>query len=90
MKTIDVIKEKRVVSEKLKEHRKECARLKKLILNALKEGEKTIPQIAEEINEPLDMVTYSLMTSRKYGAIETGEIDDMDEYYTYKIAKKKK
>ncbi len=56
----------------------------------LKEGEKTIPQIAEEINEPLDMVTYSLMTSRKYGDIETGEIDDMDEYFTYKIAKKTK
>jgi len=28
------------------------------------------------------------MTLRKYGDVETGEIDDMDEYYSYKRKKK--
>ena len=90
MKTIDIIKEKRTVSEEVKKKRKKFADIKKLILNALKEGPKSIPQIAEDTNLSQDIVTYHLMTLRKYGDIETGEIDDMDEYYTYKIAKKKK
>lgn len=90
MKTIDIIKEKRVVSEQAKARRKEFVRIKKLIMKALKEDAKTIPQIAGEINEPIDVVTFNLMTCRKYGQIETGEIDDMDEYFTYKIAKKEK
>jgi len=33
-------------------------------------------------------VMYYLMTLRKYGDVETGEIDDMDEYYSYKRKKK--
>ena len=90
MKTIDIIKKKRVVSEQTKERRKEFNRIKKLIMHALKEEAKTIPQIAGEINEPIDVVTFNLMTCRKYGQVETGEIDDLDEYFTYKIAKKEK
>lgn len=89
MKTIDIIKEKRTVSEEVKEKRKKFAGIKKLILNALKEGPKSIPQIAEETNLSQDIVTYHLMTLRKYGDIETGEIDDMDEYFSYKISQKK-
>lgn len=89
MKTIDIIKEKRTVSEEVKKKRKKFADIKKLILNALKEGPKSIPEIAEETNLSQDIVTYHLMTLRKYGDIETGEIDDMDEYFSYKISQKK-
>jgi predicted Rossmann fold nucleotide-binding protein DprA/Smf involved in DNA uptake len=89
-KTIDYIKEKRTVSEELKEKRKEFARIKKLILKSLESEPKTIPQIAQENELPLDIVTFNLMTLRKYGDVETGEIDDMDEYYSYKVVKKKK
>jgi len=89
-KTIDYIKQKRTVSEDLKEKRKEFVRIKKLILKALETEPKSIPQIAQETKLPLDVVTYNLMTLRKYGDIETGEIDDMDEYFSYKLIQKKK
>ena len=89
-KTIDYIKEKRTVPEELTKKRKEYTRIRKLILKSLETEPKTIPQIARESELPLDVVTYNLMTLRKYGEIETGEIDDMDEYYYYQAVKKKK
>lgn len=88
-KTIDIIKETRTVSEELKAKRKRCAEMKKLILKSLEAEPKTIPQIAGEINVASDVVMYFLMTLRKYGDVETGEIDDMDEYFYYKRKSKK-
>ena len=87
IKTIDIIKEKRSVSAEVKQKLKEYNQIKKLILKSLEPEAKTIPQIAAEIELPLDVVTYYLMTLRKYGSIETGEIDDMDEYFYYKLKK---
>jgi predicted transcriptional regulator len=86
MKTIDLIKEKRKVSEELKNRVKEFGKINRAILNALKEKDKTIPQIAEETMIEPNVVTYHLMTLIKYGKIEVGEIDDMDEYYYYKLS----
>ena len=88
-KTIDHIKQKMTVPEAVKERRKENNRIDKLILKSLEAGEKTIPQIAKETQLPEDVVTYNLMTLRKYGKLETGEIDDMDEYFSYKLKQKK-
>lgn len=87
-KTIDVIKSKRKVPDDLKAMVKEYNRIKKAIISALKEGSKTIPQVAKETGLLPEVVTYHLMTLRKYGDIEADEIDDMDEYYYYKLAKK--
>jgi len=87
-KTIKYIKEEKAVSDNVKQNLKEFARLKKLIKNALKEGPKTIPQIAETTGLKDYTVTYYLMTLRKYGEVETGEIDDMDEYFFYQLKKK--
>jgi predicted transcriptional regulator len=87
MKTIDQIKEKRVVSDELKERVKAMAKINRKILSALKDSEKTIPEIATETKLESQMVTYHLMTLLKYGKIEAGEIDDMDEYYYYKLKK---
>lgn len=57
----------------------------KIIVKALESGPKTIPQVAEETNLPLHVVTYNLMSCRKYGYIEeTGEPTDED-YYLYKL-----
>ncbi|MCF8297742.1 MAG: hypothetical protein K9J13_09390 [Saprospiraceae bacterium] len=89
-KTINYIKEKRTVSEKVKANRKEFIRIKKLIIDALKDEPKSIPQIAKETELQQDVVTYNLMTLLKYGEIETGEIDDMDEYFSYKLIQKAK
>ena len=89
MKTIDKIKEKRTVSEEVKTRLKEFNKIKRTILGALKEKPKSIPQIAEETKLPPDLVTFHLMTLMKYGSIETDEIDDMDEYFFYKLTKTK-
>lgn len=87
-KTIEHIKKVRTVSEDVKAKRKEFIRKKKLILTALKAGPKSIPQLAEEIDLSIDVITFHLMTLRKYGDVETGEIDDMDEYFSYKLKQK--
>ncbi len=36
---------------------------------------------------PKPEVTYYLMSLVKYGIVAIGEIDDMDEYYSYKLVK---
>ena len=88
-KTIDIIKEKRKVSEEVKNNIKAFNKLKKQIINSLKSGQKTIPEIATELDLDSADITYNLMTLLKYGFIEAGEIDDDDEYYYYKLKNKK-
>ena len=88
-KTIDVMKEKRTVSAEVKNRIKTFNKLKKKILKSLEAGEKTIPEIAKEIDDDIDAITYNLMTLLKYGFVEAGEIDDNDEYYYYKLKNKK-
>ncbi|NOR87659.1 MAG: hypothetical protein GQ527_08630 [Bacteroidales bacterium] len=88
-KTIDVMKENRTVSPEVKERIKAFNKLKKLILKSLGSEEKTIPEIAKEIELNSDAITYNLMTLLKYGFVITGEIDDDDEYYYYKLKEKK-
>ncbi len=87
MKTIDQIKEKRVVSDELKERVKAITKINRMILSSLQESKKTIPEITIETKLEPQIVTYHLMTLLKYGKIETDEIDDMDEYYYYKLKK---
>ena len=87
-KTIDHIKKIRTVSDEVKAKRKEFNRIKKLIVKALESEPKTIPQLAKEIDLSIDVITFHLMTLRKYGDVETGEIDDMDEYFFYKLKQK--
>jgi hypothetical protein len=36
---------------------------------------------------PTHEVMYYLMSLVKYGLVKTGDIDDMDEYYSYKLNK---
>jgi len=83
-RTINYIKEKRKVPERLKKQMKEFMKIKRTILKTLESEPKTIPQIAEKTNLPQHIITYHLMTLRKYGEIETDKMDDMDEYYYYK------
>ena len=84
-KTIDIIKKKRKVSDSVKENIKAFNKIKRLILKSLETEEKTIPQIAQETDLPPDVVTYHLMTLQKYGNVEAGEVDDLDEFYFYKL-----
>ena len=88
-KTIDVMKAKRKVSQSVKDRIKAFNKLKKKILKSLEDGEKTIPEIAKEMEDDIDVITYNIMTLLKYGFVEAGEIDDDDEYYYYKLKSKK-
>jgi len=53
----------------------------------LKDEDFTIKQLTQKLNMPSDEVVYYLMSLIKYGFVLTGDIDDMDEYYTYKLNK---
>jgi hypothetical protein len=84
-RTIDIIKQKRSVPESVNEGRKKFNNFKRIIKEALKEEAKTIPQIAAEINMPLHETTYYLMAMQKFGDVVVDSLDDMDEYYFYKL-----
>ncbi|MGE0088829.1 MAG: hypothetical protein AB7S50_05060 [Bacteroidales bacterium] len=86
-KTIDIIKQKRKVSESVKQNIKDFNAMKKKILAAMEIEHKSIPQIAEELQLPLDVITFHLMTLQKFGFIEVSKLDDKDEYYFYKLKK---
>jgi len=75
------------IPEQAKEQLKEFNGIKKRMLDALKEEDLTVKQMSEKINMPTDEVVYYLMSLVKYGFVKTGDIDDMDEYYTYKLNK---
>ena len=87
IKTINILKETRKVPAHVLEGRKKYVRIRKAILEALKEEGKTIPQIAEAAELPLAETTYYLMTLHKFGEVVVEGIDDMDEYYIYKLKK---
>jgi predicted transcriptional regulator len=86
-KTYKYLRDKRGVSETAKEKLKRSNKIKKSILKNLEEGDMTIDQITDKIQLPKDEVVFYMMSLLKYGDIKTGEIDDMDEYFTYKLNK---
>ena len=83
--TYKILREKREVPESVKENLKKYTRTKKSILDALKEGEMTVGQLSLKLGVPSDEMLFHLMTLVKYGSVQTGTIDDMDEYFTYKL-----
>ena len=86
-KTVDHMKQKRTVSAEVKAKVKAYNKIKKVILKALEEKPKTIPEIAGEVNLSIDEVTFYLMSLRKFGNVEADEIDDKDEFFYYKLKK---
>jgi predicted transcriptional regulator len=86
-KTYKYLREKREVSQGAKDKMKQFSKIKKLIIDALQEGELTIDQLTQKVNLPKDEVVFYLMSLIKYGSVQTGSLDDMDEYFTYKLKK---
>ena len=87
IRTVSILKETRKVSEHVNEERKKNVQIRKTLREALKEESKSIPQLAVDTNLPLPDVTYYLMTLLKFGEVAVDGIDDMDEYYFYKLIK---
>ena len=84
-KTIDIIKQKRKVLEALRQRHKEYLAMRKKIREALADGESTIPEIAKKSGIPANNVVFVVMTMRKYNEIVAGEMDELHEYYQYKL-----
>ncbi len=85
--SVKIMREKRKVSEAVKENLKDFNKKKRLILDELKKEELTIPMVSTRTGIPLDEVVYYLLSLVKFGFIQTSRIDDMDEYFYYKIKK---
>ena len=88
MKTSDIHKKERKASAAAKEKLKAYNKAKKAITAALKEGPATIPELASKTGMEQDKVTFYLMTMLKFGLVEVDSLDDMDEYYYYKLKNK--
>lgn len=86
-KTAKYLKEKREVSQKAKDNQKEFLKIKKAILDALKESDLTVDQLTTKLKMAKHDVVFYLMSLVKYGYVQTGDIDDMDEYFSYKLKK---
>jgi predicted transcriptional regulator len=86
-KTFRIMREKREVSQMAKDNLKGFNTIKKEILNALKERDMTIDELTQKLGRPKHDIMYHLMSLVKYGFVQTGAIDDMDEYFSYKIKK---
>jgi len=84
-KTVLIMKEKRQVPQQVKDELKFFVQTKKTILKALKEKRMTVPELAEVIQMSKDDTLYYLMSLVKYGFVVVDEIDDMDEYFYYKL-----
>jgi predicted transcriptional regulator len=83
--TVDLLKKNVVVKKDLLDKVREDNKKKTAILNAMKDGQKTIPEISKLTGLPAPVVTWWLMTLRKYGAvIEVGEVGG-DFFYKYKL-----
>jgi predicted transcriptional regulator len=86
-KTYKYLRDKREVSQAAKDNLKQFIKIRKSILDALQEGDLTIDQLTQKLNMPKSEVVFYLMSLVKFGFVQTGAIDDMDEYYSYKIKK---
>lgn len=76
------------VPEQAKENLKEFNQIKRKIVDALAdEAELTVKQVAEKLEMPVHETMYYMMSLVKYGIVKVAEIDDMDEYFTYKLNK---
>jgi DNA-binding Lrp family transcriptional regulator len=83
--TVSILKERfgpppKEVLERIKKYNAVRAAIKK----ALKEGPKTVPEIASATGIPSPEVLWHVMSMKKYGLIAEHE-DEMD-YYSYRLA----
>lgn len=84
-KTYKFLRERREVSQTAKDNLKQFIKIKKSITDALKESDLTIEQLTQKLDMPKHEVVFYLMSLVKYGYVQTGAVDDMDAYFSYKL-----
>ena len=84
--SIKVVRERRGgVSKKLLECSRLQAKARKKIIQALADGPRTVPELAEAVAMPSHEVLWKLMGMKKYGLVVEGE--ERDSYYEYALKK---
>lgn len=83
--TYKILRDKQGVSTQAKEQLKAFNQSKRRVLEALKESDLTVIQLAKKLEMPQHEAMYLLLSLVKFGFVETGEVDDMDEYFSYKL-----
>jgi len=86
-KTAKYLRDKQGISNQAKENLKAFNQIKKQLLEALETEDLTIDQLTQKVGIAKSDIVYHVMSLVKYGFIKVGAIDDMDEYYTYKLNK---
>ena len=85
--TFKIKRETHQVSQEVKDNLKAYNKIKKQIVEAIGEEELTIHQIAEKLSMSKQNTLYNLIFLFKFCIVQTAGIDDMDEYYFYKLKK---
>jgi predicted Rossmann fold nucleotide-binding protein DprA/Smf involved in DNA uptake len=85
--TVKIRRENFGVSDESMNNYKEFNRIKKMILEALSKEDLTIDLLSKKTGFPKDKILFYLLSLVKFGLVETGDIDEMDEYYKYKLKK---
>jgi predicted transcriptional regulator len=85
--TFKIKRETHEVSKEVKDNLKYWNQTKKKIIEAFGEEELSIPEISAKLNMSKADTLYYVMSLLKFGVVQTCRIDDMDEYYIYKLKK---
>ena len=85
--TFKIKRETHTVATEVKNNLKAYNKIKKALIAVIGDEEMSVPQIAEKMNMSKPDTLYYLMSLLKFGSVETVGIDDMDEYYIYKLKK---
>lgn len=84
-KTAKFLKETRTVPKEVTEQLKYFTKTRNQLIKALKEGEKTVPELSGMLELTKDEVMFQLMSLLKYGYVQAAGMDDRDEYFYYKL-----
>jgi hypothetical protein len=80
---IEILRERHGgMSKELKEYFNEQQRIYKALRAALKDGPRTVPQLAKECSLPSPTVMWHLMALRRYGQVLDGPEDNGYLLYT--------
>ena len=74
------------VPQEVVERNKEQNRIRRTIVEAMRQGSSTVPEIAEAAKLPGHEVLWHVMTMKKYGEVIEGE--QQGDYFKYALVKK--
>ncbi len=58
------------------------------VLDTLRDGPKTVPEISEAMGFPTHEVMYWVMAARKYGYLEESKEPNDDDFFQYALVEK--